>query len=71
MTFQFYGTDQPYPFLLYDVENLSFGGYSFHCGDQPRSCGEPFYIDTNDTTGRTWTLEWEIVFNYPAAEPLL
>lgn len=66
MTFQFYSSYNSRLFLLYSSENISFGGYSFWCGPEPRYCGEPFIILTNDTSGRVWTFQWETLFNYTA-----
>ncbi len=68
LTFQFYScySFSCPGFLMYSSKNTSFGGYSFWCGPEPRYCGEPFGIRTNDTSGRLWTFQWETLFNYTA-----
>ena len=56
---------------IYNSTNQSWGGYSFLCGDGPRYCGDPFEIMTNDTTGYSWSFDWQIIYNYTSPAPLL
>lgn len=75
MTFGFLGVGSIGPgpgyTVLYSSTNLSFGGYSFYCGEPPRGCGNSFGINTNDTSGQAWNFDWEMVYNYTTTVPLI
>jgi len=71
MSFAFQGQGSPYAVTIYNSTNQSWGGYSFVCGNEPRYCGEPFDIVTNDKSGYAWSFDWQIIYNYTTPAPFL
>ncbi len=70
LTFELWSSGNiPVYVLVYEASNLSFGGYSVHCGAPPRDCGEPWEIITNATSSQAWNLDWEEFYNYTTTEP--
>lgn len=59
-----------YPTIYHEV-NRSYGAFGWACG-QPYACnGRDPEMYVYGALGQSWTLSWEVTYNYTATEPFL
>lgn len=61
---------QPPP-VVYEATDVSFGSFGWECGN-PWSCtGLAWEIVTNSSGNQTWSLSWDLVYDYTVLVPYL
>lgn len=67
----FQGCLPPTTPLLYSATNASNGGFGWACG-HPWYCEDTYYeVDPTQSSDRSWTLSWEVYYNFTASTPLV